>query len=334
MMACAGVGLSLLAAFAAALSCAPGARAQGWSPTGTVEIVSPAGAGGAIDSTARLIERVVREQKLVKADTVVVNKPGGGHSVGYAYINQRPGDGQEILVTSANLVSNAIVGTSAIGFRDVTPLALLFNEYPVFSVAAGSPLKSARDLVAALKSHPESLSIGVGSSRTGANAVAIGLATALAGGNAKALKIVTFKSSTEATTQMLGGHLALVVNSPSIIMGGLKSGRIRALATVSPERLSGALAGVPTMKELGYDVVVGNWRALIGPRGLQPGALAYWNAVMQQVVAAPLWKAQLARIDAVPEYRNAADTQRFFEAQDALFRHAFEQLGFLEKASR
>ena len=305
--------------------------AQGWEPTQNIEIIAASGPGGAIDLTARLIQNLLKQQKPLSVTTSVLNKPGGGHSIGYAYLNQTPGDGHHVLVTSANLITNYIAGTSKIRYGDISPIALLYNEYTVFCVSVDSPVKSAKDLIALLNASPEMLSVGVGSAIAGANAVSVGLVTKLLGGDPKKLKIVAFKSSTEATTALIGGHISLVVTSPGIVGPAIKNGRVRPLVLAAPKRLGGDFARVPTWRELGSNVVVGNWRILIGPGGLKEEQLDFWDKIMGTVTATATWLEELERRAAVPEYLNSRDTKRFLEEQDALFRDVFMELGIAKK---
>src|SRR5690242_7329318 len=96
--------LALLLGLAALV---PGASlAQGWKPTQNIEIVVPAGAGGAIDRTGRLIQNLLKEVGVTEVTSSVSNKTGGGHSIGYAYLNQHAEDPHYILVTSTILVTN------------------------------------------------------------------------------------------------------------------------------------------------------------------------------------------------------------------------------------
>lgn len=305
--------------------------AHGWEPTQNIEIIAASGPGGDIDTMARLIQNVITQQKLLSVTSSVVNKLGGGHSVGYAYLNQFPGDGHHVLVTSTNLITNYIAGISRIRYSDISPIALLYNEYPVFCVSVDSPLKSAKDLIAQLNANPEMLSIGVGSAIAGANAASVLLATKLLGGDPKKLKLVAFKSSTEATTALIGGHISLVVTSLGIVGPAIESGRLRPLVMAAPKRMGGNFAQVPTWTELGSNVVIGNWRILIGPGALKEEQLDFWDKVMGAVTATATWREDLERRTAVPEYLNSRDSKRFLEEQDALFHSVFTELGMAKK---
>lgn len=311
-----------------ALACAwpIGANAQGWAPTQTIEIVVPAGAGGAIDRTARLIQALLKPAGINNTSSVV-NKSGGGHSVGYAYLNQHAKDPHYLLVTSTNLVTNHVAGTSPIGYTDVTPISLLFNEYVVFCVASQSSIGSPMDLIATLKARPESISVGVGSAIMGANSVAVSLVGKAAGIDSRKLRKVTFKSSSEAAVQLMGGHIGLIASTPGVLAAGITNGQLRPLAVSAPSRLNGKLANVPTWREVGVDAIVGNWRIVIAPTGLSADAADFWSQAMARISATPAWRESLEKSGAGSDYMNRQATGAFLDEQDMLYRAIFAELG-------
>lgn len=95
---------------------AGGATAQGWSPQRNVEIVAGSAPGGSNDNTARTMERVLIGNKLVPTTTTVANRPGGGGSIAYTYVSQKPGDGHLLYIASAGMLSNHIIGANALNY--------------------------------------------------------------------------------------------------------------------------------------------------------------------------------------------------------------------------
>src|SRR6187455_550910 len=98
---------------------APGAAAQGWKPERSVELVVFAAAGGGNDKAARVIQKIWTENRMLEA--VVVNKVGGGGSLAYTYVSQKP-DSHVIAIAQAGLLTNQITGRSPLGLADVTVL--------------------------------------------------------------------------------------------------------------------------------------------------------------------------------------------------------------------
>lgn len=271
------------------------AIAQGWSPQKNVEIVVSSAPGGSNDKTGRSVEKLLNELKLVPTTISVVNKPGGGGGIAYAYMNQHVGDGHYLLVGTTALLSNHIVGSSKLNYSDFTPIASLFNDYVVFAVNANSPIKTGKDLVEQLKSKPQSIAIGFATTVGSHNHIAAGLLMKTAGGNARDLKPVAFKGSAEAVTALMGGHLELVTTAAGNVAAHVQSGRLRVIAVSADKRMAGPFANVPTWKEQGVNLVYGGWRSIMGPKGMTAPQVAYWENALRKVAQSAEWKAELER---------------------------------------
>jgi putative tricarboxylic transport membrane protein len=208
---------------------------------------------------------------------------------------------------------------------------VLFNEYMVFMVKPDSPIKSARDLLARLKSAPSSLTIGFASAPANNSHFSIGLAAEAAGADLKQLKTVIFKSGGESLTALLGGHVELSVNPVATAIGHIEAGRLRPIAVTSPERLSGPLASVPTWKEQGADFTYGSWRVAFGPAGLSPAAIAFWEAAFKRALASDDWKKEIERRQQRSSFYSAAETRKFLESEEASLKPLIDELGLVRK---
>ncbi|MDH5275986.1 MAG: tripartite tricarboxylate transporter substrate binding protein [Gammaproteobacteria bacterium] len=284
--------LQLAIAFAAALLTTGPATAQSWGPEKPVELIAASGPGGNTDRLARTIQRVMQEEKLVTTPVNVVNKTGGNQTVARVYLNQHPGDGHYLEVSNPTLIANNVMGLTPQQYTDFTPVALLLDEYTVFSVRADAPFKSGAELMQQLARQPDSLSVGL-TTRGGANHVALALAVKAAGVDLARMKIVSFRSNGESMTALLGGHIDVVASSASPVLSHFKQGKIRVIAVSAPKRMGGALAQVPTWTEQKIAAVNSNWRLLIGPKGMQPAQVAYWEDVATKMANAEGWKQAL-----------------------------------------
>ena len=109
---------------AIALGCG-GVRAQGtWKPERPVELIVTCQPGCGPDIAARTIQKIWQEHKIVQGPAVVVNKPGGGGAVAFAYVHQKPGDAHAMVLSGAGAVVNSIMGRG-IGYKDITPVAMM-----------------------------------------------------------------------------------------------------------------------------------------------------------------------------------------------------------------
>ena len=274
---------------------APAVSAQTWSPQKNVEIVVGSAPGGSNDKTARTVERILVQNKLVPTSLTVVNKPGGGGSIAFTYVSQHRADPHMLLIGTTALLSNHITGRSTLRHSDFTPIASLFNDYVVFAVNANSSIKDGKDLAERLRKDPKSIAIGFATALGSHNHIAAGLLMKALGGNPQHLKVVAYKGSSEAITNLLGGHIDLVTTAAGNAAGHVANGRMRVVAVAAPQRFGGALANVPTWKELGVDLVFGGWRAIMGPPGLGAAQVAYWEEVLRKATQAPEWKADIDR---------------------------------------
>jgi putative tricarboxylic transport membrane protein len=313
--------LVLALGFACALCGALAAHAQpAWKPSRPVEILVGVGPGGGIDRTARLLARVLTEKRLIETAASVINKPGGGGTLVQAYLNQHAGDGHYLEIGATSLLTNHITGRSPNNWDAFTPIAMLSDEYIGVAVRADSPLKDGRDLAALLKNDAGAIAAGIATSAGNTNHITLALVAKRAGGDAKRLKVVVFGSGGESTTALMGGHVGVVATPAATAAPQVQNGALRMLAVAAPRRLEGPLAGVPTWKELGFDIVVANWRPVIGPRGMSAEQVAYWEDRLLRFTQSDEWKRELADTGAVAHYLNSRELARYFAAQHAEFR--------------
>lgn len=275
--------------------CTSGAWAQTWAPDRPVELVVGAGAGGGNDNIARIIQAILQKNKIVDVPITVVNKPGAGGAISINYMQQNAAKGSFIAVTSNTLLTNHITKKSAVNPTELTPLAILINEYISFNVKGDSPIKDAKDLISRLKQDPGSVVLGISSALGNINHIAFATVVREAGIDPLKVKTVVFESSGASLTALMGGHIHLVVGPVSIAARGMKGGEIRALAFTAPSRRGGALASIPTWKEVGIDAIVDNWRGIAGPTAMPAHEVRYWDAVFGRLYQQEEWKSNVER---------------------------------------
>jgi putative tricarboxylic transport membrane protein len=315
---------------AIALSGAAG-RADDWRPTRPIEIVVPSGPGGGLDLVGRTLQAVMEQEKLTEVPVTVLNKPGGSGTVGIAYINSHPHSGNYVCIQALPLLTNSITGQSEIGLKDVTPLAVLVTEQIIFSVAADSPIKSGQDLAQKLKTDPASVSIGVSSSPGGQSHDAAALVARAAGGDPRKLKVVFFDSGGEAATALMGGHIDVAVTPAGVILGPRQTGKIRIIAIPAASRAGGALADVPTWKEEGVDAVFSTWRVIVGPKGMTPDQVAWWDDTLTKATASPEWQTAVGRNQWTANYLDSKDTAAFFNSESTRLAALLTDLGLAKQ---
>ena len=319
-------GAALLAVFA----WTNGLVASSWQPSRNVELVVSTSPGSGSDTTARFIQKLLTENKLVSAPVTVMNKPGGGGAVGATYLNQHAGNGHYLMVTSPSLLANEITGRTAIKYTDTTPLAQLGTEPVVFTVRADSPLKSARDLAERLKTKPDSLSFSIGTTIGSHNHIAVAQLAKAVGVNAKPLKVVAFGGSADGITALLGGHIDVVASPASGVWEHYVAKKLRILAVSSESRLDDPLAGIPTWKELGYPVLSANWRSVVGPKGLPEDQVRYWDGVFAKLSKLPEWKQSLDSEHMMNTYSDSRGTRALMDTQHQVMSATLAELGLVK----
>jgi putative tricarboxylic transport membrane protein len=303
------------------------ASAQAWSPQKNVEIVAGSAPGGSNDNTARTMERVLLAHKLVPTTVTVVNRPGGGGSIAYTYVSQRPGDAHYLYIASSGMLSNHIVGASSLSHADFTPIALLYEDHAVFMVPTGSTIKTGAELADRLKKDPRAVVIGFANAYGSSRHMAAALLMRTLGGSPRDLKPVVFKGSAEAITAVLGGHLDVAVAGAVNAIPHVAAGRMRVIGVAAPQRLGGPLAIAPTWREQGVDLVYGNWRAVFAPKSLTPGQLAFWENALRRMAEALEWKADLEKNHWTEHFKTGAALQQELEQDYIWLKTTLVELG-------
>lgn len=303
------------------------AHGQSWKPDRPVEIVVGVGPGGSVDITARLIQKIWQDQRMVDVPTAVVNKTGGGGAIAFSYLDQHRTDGHYIMLTAIPFLTNHITGRSPIHYSDFTPITRLSADYVLFTVRGDSPIKTGAELLQRWREDPSSISTAVGISLGTANHIAAGLAIKATGADAKKGKYVVFKSSAESFTALLGGHVDIVAASPASSIGQLVAKRVRPLAINAPQRLAGPLAAVPTLKELGLDAVFSNWRIVIAPKDLSETKVNYWHSAFIRLASTEEWKQALEKNYYDGTISSPKETRQFLDTQYGQLKSILTDLG-------
>ncbi|MES2977521.1 MAG: tripartite tricarboxylate transporter substrate binding protein [Pseudomonadota bacterium] len=317
-----------LAAFAACLALStPLSQAQAWKPEKTVEIVVGSAAGGGNDKTARVIQKVWTDTKLLNG--VVSNKVGGGGAIAYGYVSAKD-DPHFIGVAQAGLITNHITGRSPIDLSSVTPLAYMGSEAVALTVRADSPIKDLKQFQEQLKKDPTSLSISVGSTLGGTNHFAVALIAKAAGVDPKKLKLLVFGGGAESVTNLLGGHISAMSQLVNNSIPHHKAKTMRILCVTTTKRL-GVLPDVPTCTEQGANVVLGGWTVIVGPKKMTPAQVTGWEDILQKTAQHPDWKGYLEANSWDPDFKKSGETAAFLKADYEETRAILTELGLAKQ---
>ena len=302
--------------------------AQTWKPTRNVELVIPTSPGGSNDIAGRTIHKVWTETKLLPVTSSVANRSGAEHVIAYTYVSQKAGDGHTVGIMSTPMLVNPIGGRTQLTHNDVTPIAYLITEPMIALVRADSPLKSGKELIEALRKNPSALSIALTSD---GHRVSVGMPLNKAGVSMKGVRMPAFKGGGETVTAVLGGHADLLITSVSTSVPHITAGKMRGIAISADQRLPGALADVPTWRELGYRSS-GSWKGLMGPKGLSAEQIVFWEDVMRKAAQSDELKQYAEQNQWLLEFKGAAETKKWLDEESALLKTTMTELGLVRQA--
>jgi len=227
-----------------------------------IRMVVPYGAGGGVDISTRIL--ATHAQDILGQRIDVVCMPAAGGQEGINFVLQQPRDGYTLLVTDYGpLVTTALTEEVNYDLTDWVPLVQITEVVPTFFVLSESPLKDVADWVKTAKDKPESLTVAHGRHLSVPHLPLI-LFEKTAG--LKNTHVPTTGGS-EALAFVLGKKVDVGASVPSTIASTVKAGTVRPLAVCSLERVA-TLPETPTMKELGYDVVLPAWYTVFAPKGV------------------------------------------------------------------
>jgi putative tricarboxylic transport membrane protein len=292
------------------------ALAQGWKPTKDVEFVIPFGLGGGADLMARVIHKVIVDEKLVPVSIALVNKPGGGGAAGIGYVAaSRKADPHTLILINGTTQITPILNPNARTLTEVKPVMNLMLDDFLFFVRADAPWRNMGEFVKDAKSKPaKSMAFSTGGT-TDVMAV-----TVLAKATGVQYNTVSFNSGGEALTALLGGHVQASMGNPLEFMGQLEAKKVRALGVVRDSRFPG-LPDVPTMKEQGISTPnFQMWRGVAIPKDAPDAARVYWEGVLTKVNASPAMQKYYKDNVAQSASIKGKEFNAFLERQEKLYR--------------
>jgi putative tricarboxylic transport membrane protein len=297
---------------AAAAALASAVQAQPY-PSRPIEFNVHTSPGGGTDTFARAVSDIMAREKMFAQPLVVNNRPGGSGGVAFNYVKGKRGDPHVVLtMATGSFLAAANRKELELGLEHFTPLASLALDPQVIAVAADSKYKTARDLIEAGRKEPNTITASIASA-TGTGRLALYLIERETGAK---FRYVSFKSGSEATTAVVGGHVNITPENLSEMLGLVESKKLRVIAVTGEKRLA-AVPDAPTMKELGYNVVVGTGRGFVMPAGVPKEAAAAMEAAMKRVHDSPAWKEFAARNNYEDMWLGSAEFGKLLVGQNA-----------------
>ena len=258
----------------------------------TFNLLIPANPGGGWDLTGRALGEALLQAGQARAVTYE-NRGGAAGAIGLAqFANAHAGDPDALLVMGSVMLGGIITGKPPVGLEKIRPIARLTNEYNVFVLPPNSPLGSMQAVLQQFRQNPRSVKWG-GGSRGSTEHVAVHLLARSLGVAPRDINYIPFRGGGEAAAALMAGYLSVGGSGLSEFLPHIETGRMRPVAVTSAARLPGLDA--PTLRELGHDVTIGNWRGVCAPIGLSAEERAATTEAVRQALASESWTASLRR---------------------------------------
>jgi len=301
-----------------------------WKPDRNVEFVVGAAAGGANDRIGRSIQNALQTNRLIPGSMSVANKPGGGQTIAMSYLNSHAGNPHFLALASSSWLTTLAGGRGDVTHRDVTPIARLFTEYQVYYVKADSPLRSMTDVRDRLKKDSNSVSFGFSVALGNPLHISIADVAHAAGLDPKKAKTVVFDSGTTAAAQVAGGHLDVGLSSPGSPMALVQGGKLRYIGVAGPQRISGPLAEVPTLREQGLEVITPVSFVVLAPKGISSAQAAYWDGALNRMMQTDEIRKDIERNLWIVDLMGYRDLPASLESQFERYRQRLIEMGLVK----
>ena len=290
-----------------------------------LKMMIPANPGGGWDTTGRALGKALQESGV--SSVTFENKGGAAGAIGLAqFVNSAKGDGNALMVMGAVMLGGIITGKPPVSVTQATPLARLTSEYNVFVVPAESPFKSMKDVVEALKKDPGSVKWG-GGSRGSTEHIAAAMLAREVGVDAAKINYVPFRGGGEAVAAILGNNVSVGGSGYSEFQQYIESGKMRPIAVTSATRLKGI--NVPTMKEQGYNVEIGNWRGVYGGPGISAEQRKTLTDLVVKATKTKAWAEAMEKNNWTPALLVGKEFEDFVDREFASLRATMVKAGMV-----
>lgn len=262
-------------------------------PVKVVTLVTHSSPGAGSDVVLR--EMLKYLERYIDAKFIVENDEGGSGAKAIARVAAAKPDGSMLYATTPTYILTSLLSKPSRTYRDLEPVVNTFTDSEVVYTRANAPYKSLNDVIARARSARGEWGVSNPASLERESAEELKK-------NAKVnAAIVSHNGGGDMMIDVLNGTLDMGVGEIDEIRAQLEGHKVRILATFNPNRLP-AFPAVPTVSELGYNVVVSKFRGLAGPKGMPPSLIKTWETAIQKVLADPEFKKSYTEDDLVADY--------------------------------
>jgi tripartite-type tricarboxylate transporter receptor subunit TctC len=309
--------LKYLAALVGACVLMAAAQAQDY-PNKPVTIVVGYAAGGGVDFMARLLAEKLADR--LKQPVVVENRPSVGAVVASTYVSKAKPDGYTLMMGAPGpiIFNHALNDKLPYGPRDFAPISIMSNSPLVLLVGSNNPARNVQELVAQSRANPEKANYG-------ASSASFQLTTELFNRRTGArFTHIPYKGANEAVQAVMAGDVTMTLADSGPAITGLQTGRVKALAVTSAERLKD-LPHVPTLSELGIDLKASLWIGLLAPAGTPADIVKRLHEEMVRIVDMPDVRSRIAAKASMPVTNTPDEFARLIASEITLWRQVAQE---------
>ncbi|HEY2628958.1 MAG TPA: tripartite tricarboxylate transporter substrate-binding protein [Usitatibacter sp.] len=309
--------------------------AAAWEPTKPVEIVVAAGAGGASDQMARMMQAAIQKNNLMKQPMIVTLKGGASGAEALMYMKSSPGDTNKVLIAYSLIYMLPLSAKIPFNWRELTPVSVIALDEFVLWDNTQLPYKTTKEFIeGAKKADPEFKMGGTGSKREDHV-----LTVFIEKKTGTKFAYLPYKSGGEAATQLVGNHIASNVNNPSENLEVWRAGQVRALCVFSKERMqykgkvteTQSWNDIPTCPSEGLDVTYQMLRAMFLPGNMPPDVTAFYVDLFRKVTQTAEYKDYMEKQALKPVFLTGPDMLKFLQEDEAVNTQLMTEAGFVAK---
>ena len=324
----------LIKAAVSAVALLAAAPAFAWEPTKPVEIVVAAGAGGASDQMARMMQAAIQKNNLMKQPMVVSLKGGASGAEALMYMKGSEGDANRVMVAYSLIYMLPLSAKIPFNWRELTPVSVVaMDQFVLWDNTGGA--KSVKEFIEAAKKSASPFKMG----GTGSKREDHVLTVFMEKKTGAKFSYLPYKSGGEAATQLVGNHTEANVNNPSENLEVWRAGQVRALCVFDKERITYTTKvtetqswnDIPTCKEEGLDVQYLMLRAMFLPGKVTAEQTAFYEDLFKKVTKTAEYKDYMEKQALKPVYLSGAEMMKFLEEDDALNKALMTEAGFVAK---
>jgi putative tricarboxylic transport membrane protein len=326
---CKGLGLAASALAVAAVS----TPALAWEPEKSIEIVVAAGAGGASDQMARMLQAAIQKNNLVKQPVIVTLKGAASGAEALQYMKTAEGDPHKFVIAYSLIYTLPLAAKVPFDWRELTPVSIVaFDEFILWT-KADAPYKSTKEFIEAAKSSSTPLTFG----GTGSKREDQIIVSAMSQKTGAKFTYLPYKSGGEAATQLVGGHTTANVNNPSENSEVWRAGQVQALCVFSEKRIvytdkvtdKQAWGDIPTCKEEGLDISYSMLRGIFLPGKVKDEQAKFYVDLFAKIAETTEYKEYMKKQALAPASLTGKEMISFLEKDEEMHKKVMTEAGFV-----